>query len=152
MPWPKGVPQREESKAKNRETHLARKINQTHGHAGRGKRSPTWAAWRSMIQRCCYPSQQAYPRYGGRGITICPQWRYDFVAFLADVGEKPGPEYSLGRIDNDGNYEPGNVRWETTSQQVANKRPWGTQERNPRKGMKGSRPCEPGCTCGRHRR
>lgn len=126
MPWPKGVPQSEEAKAKNRATHIARGTNRTHGHASRAGRSPTWMAWRSMIQRCCYPSQQSYPRYGGRGITICEQWRYDFAAFLADVGEKPGPEYSLGRIDNDGNYEPGNVRWETVGQQAKNRRQWGT--------------------------
>lgn len=126
MPWPKGVPQSEEAKAKNRRTHQALKLNETHGHAARGKRSPTWNAWRAMINRCTYPSQQSYPRYGGRGITICERWRDSFENFLADVGEKPGPEYSLGRIDNDGNYEPGNVRWETVDQQIGNRRAWGT--------------------------
>jgi hypothetical protein len=104
-----------------------------------------------MIARCYLPSQQNYPRYGGRGITICARWRNSFTDFLADLGEKPGPEYSLGRIDNNGDYEPGNARWETAAQQAANRRPWGSQGRNPRKGMVGSRPCLPGCTCGRHR-
>lgn len=151
MPWPKGVPQSEESKTKNRATHLSLRLNVKHGHASRSGRSPTWAAWRSMIGRCTYPSQSNYPRYGGRGIRVCDAWRASFEAFLADVGERPGPEYSLGRIDNDGNYEPGNVRWETAAQQAGNKRPWGTQGRNPRRGMKGSRSCLPDCTCGRHR-
>jgi len=151
VPFPKGRPQSDEAKAKNRETHLALKLNVTHGHASRGSRSPTWSAWRSMIQRCCYPSQQSYPRYGGRGITICDQWRHSFEAFLTDMGEKPGPDFSLGRIDNDGNYEPGNCRWETAEQQTANRAAWGTYGRKPRRGMKGSAQCPPGCTCGRHR-
>lgn len=127
MPWPKGVPQPAESKAKNRRAHVANGTNVTHGHTSGGKRSPTWRAWRAMIARCTYPSQASYPRYGGRGIRVCEQWmgREGFARFLADVGEKPEGT-TLGRIANDGHYEPGNVRWETVAQQTGNKRAWGS--------------------------
>lgn len=151
MPWPKGMPQPPESKAKNSATHIAKGSNVTHGHASGGKRSPTWRAWRSMIQRCTYPSQQAYPRYGGRGIVVCDRWRHSFEAFLADMGEKPAGT-TLGRMDNDGNYEPGNCRWETDEQQRANRSEWGTHVHNERKPAAPRGTCPEGCTCGRHRR
>jgi hypothetical protein len=75
-----------------------------------------------MIRRCENPNDQAYPRYGGRGITVCPEWRADFAAFLRDVGRRPNPELSIDRIDNDRGYEPGNVRWATAKQQANNRR------------------------------
>lgn len=75
-----------------------------------------------MIKRCENPKNHAYPRYGGRGITVCPEWRSDFAAFLRDVGPRPSPDLSLDRIDNNGNYEPGNVRWATAAQQAQNRR------------------------------
>lgn len=125
MGWPKGKPQSEASKVKNRATHVAKRINVVHGHTSGGKRSPTWMAWRSMIQRCTYPSQQSYPRYGGRGIRVCDRWRHSFAAFLEDMGERP-EGMTLGRVDNDGHYEPDNCRWETSRQQASNKRQWGT--------------------------
>lgn len=79
-----------------------------------------YSVWRGMIQRCLNPNCSNFPRYGGRGIKICPQWR-DFTVFLADVGKRPGPEYSLDRIDNDGDYEPGNVAWRTDKDQANNR-------------------------------
>lgn len=83
--------------------------------------TPTHRAWVSMLQRCMNPRNKNYPNYGGRGITVCAQWK-DFRAFLGDMGERPSPELSLDRIDNDGNYEPGNCRWATRSEQQRNKR------------------------------
>jgi hypothetical protein len=75
-----------------------------------------------MKDRCLNPGQKHYPHYGGRGITVCDRWKLDFLPFLADVGERPSPRHSLDRINVDGNYEPGNVRWATQAQQARNKR------------------------------
>jgi hypothetical protein len=93
----------------------------THGHTI-GVRSRAYAAWADMISRCTNPRIARYPSYGGRGITVCPRWHVSFEAFLADVGEPPSPAHSLDRIDNDGNYEPGNVRWATRTEQMRNTR------------------------------
>jgi hypothetical protein len=94
----------------------------THGHARAGGRSAEYLCWRAMINRCENENVEHFEHYGGRGITVCPEWRSSFPTFLADVGIRPGAKFSLGRIDNDGNYEPTNVRWETTSQQARNRR------------------------------
>lgn len=84
--------------------------------------SPLYSVWRSMIERCENPKVKAYKNYGGRGIRIHCSWRTSFEAFRSyvHVGYKPGLE--LDRIDNDGNYEPGNVRWTTRKSQCRNKR------------------------------
>lgn len=81
---------------------------------------PLYSTWQNMKQRCTNPNLYEFKYYGARGITICESWRYSFSRFVNDVGEKPGPEYSLDRIDNNGNYEPGNVRWATMSEQLLN--------------------------------
>ncbi len=88
------------------------------GHVG----TPEYVAWRSMISRCTIPSASHYADYGGRGISVCDHWRRSFLAFFGHVGARPSPTHSLGRIDNDGNYEPGNVRWETRAEQLRNRR------------------------------
>jgi hypothetical protein len=98
-----------------------RAFRTTHG----GRNTPEYEIWRSMIKRCENPNHHAYARYGGRGINVHPEWRTSFAAFLRDVGRRPSQDLSLDRINNDGDYEPGNVRWATAKQQANNRRPMG---------------------------
>lgn len=92
-----------------------------HGHAARDG-TPEYHSWRSMRIRCSDPAHRYYRHYGGRGITVCERWANSFEAFLADMGCRPSPKHTLDRIDNDGDYEPGNCRWATQSTQVRNSR------------------------------
>lgn len=82
-------------------------------------------AWQAMKQRCLNPENPNYKSYGARGISIHPAWVDSFADFIGDVGPAPGEgrHISLDRIDNDGNYEPGNVRWVTSAtEQLRNQR------------------------------
>lgn len=86
-----------------------------HGDSSRSGNTPEYNAWLNMRGRCLRSTHPRYPEWGGRGITICARWDL-FENFLADVGRRPTAAHSLDRVDNDGNYEPGNCRW-TTEQQ-----------------------------------
>ncbi len=84
---------------------------------------PLYATWKGMLQRCLCTTNSGYHNYGGRGITVCDEWRNSFWRFVSDVGERPSKDYSLDRFpDKNGNYEPNNVRWATDSEQNCNRR------------------------------
>lgn len=97
----------------------------THGLDG----TPEHGVWLGMIRRCVDQRRPEYPRYGGRGITVCDRWRHGeggktgLECFVADVGPRPSPTHSIDRYpNNDGNYEPGNVRWAVAEDQANNRR------------------------------
>jgi len=94
--------------------------NQKHLHTVGGKRSRTYAVWVQMRYRCNTPTSPDYARYGGRGIAICVRWN-SFENFLSDMGERPAG-LEIDRRDNDGDYEPGNCRWVTSSVNSDNRR------------------------------
>jgi hypothetical protein len=100
----------------------------THGEARRRSMTAEYRCWRGIKDRCLRRRSPSFNNYGGRGIRVCDRWlngdgsRSGYECFLADVGRRPSPLHSLDRINNDGHYEPGNVRWATRMQQRLNRR------------------------------
>lgn len=90
------------------------------GYTKGGVIPSVFCAWKSMLERCLNSKKKNYLDYGGRGITVCDRWLSSFANFVADMGNPP-PNTSLDRIDNDGNYEPGNCKWATRPEQDSNK-------------------------------
>ena len=97
---------------KERKNHL------THGKTD----TPEWRAWANMNRRCRTPSATLFHYYGGRGIRVCAEWQRSFQAFFDYMGSRPSRRHSIDRIDVNGHYEPGNVRWATPSVQMRNRR------------------------------
>lgn len=105
---------------------LGKQYGLRHGHTwkdpetGHARVSPTYKSWQAMKHRCSKREEYS-------AVTVCERWLNSFDNFLADMGERPGRNYSIDRVDNAGNYEPGNCRWATRSEQQKNKRPMPNQ-------------------------
>lgn len=91
----------------------------THGES---HKTPEYSAWSDMKKRCYQPRYINYKNYGGRGVSVCHNWLNSYLDFLHCVGRRPSKGHSLDRINSEGNYEPGNVRWATAKEQAQNRR------------------------------
>lgn len=95
---------------------VAKKHHVTHGLST----SKVYRCWCAIKSRCYNVKQKAYERYGAEGVTVAPEWMHDFQAFYTHIGPPPSEAHSIDRINPFGNYEPGNVRWATASEQMRN--------------------------------
>lgn len=102
--------------------HYSKGLCPTHYSADWHKNRPLYLTWVGMRNRCYNPNIKRYGDYGGRGIKVCPEWRESYEQFCLDMGSRPTPQHSIDRINNDGDYEPSNCRWTTTTIQALNKR------------------------------
>jgi hypothetical protein len=89
---------------------------------GRSKNDLTYTSYMHMLGRCTNPKNKDYENYGKRGITVCEAWQECFEAFLMSNGPCPGPGHTIDRIETNGNYEPGNTKWSTKTEQSRNRR------------------------------
>lgn len=110
------------------------RLHKKHGETD----SYLFRAWENMNRRCYDQKFTGYRNWGGRGIAVHSEWRKDYAAFAAwvrhNIGDRPSSKYSLDRRDNDGNYEPGNIRWATQSEQMSNRRTgWSWSPTTPKK-------------------
>ena len=94
----------------------SREVHRKHGWRG----SPEYLSWQNMLSRCRNKSHRSYPRYGGRGISVCHRWKKSFEHFLEDMGHKPTPRHTIERRDSNSNYEPSNCYWATYQEQNTN--------------------------------
>jgi hypothetical protein len=99
---------------------LIKEKSRTHGKS----RTPIYKCWEAMLARTTNPNNTAYAQYAGRGISVCDRWSgpNGFANFYQDMGQRPSLGHSIERINNDGNYEPGNCRWATQKEQCRNTR------------------------------
>jgi hypothetical protein len=97
--------------------------NVVHGETRRQRgQSVEYQIWSAMKQRCYNRKHAGWKNYGARGIKVCARWKRSFTAFLEDIGRRPSPRHSIDRVNNDGNYRPGNCRWATARMQLLNSR------------------------------
>ena len=96
--------------------------NFRHGFKTAKNTASEYIIWNGMLARCLNPQNPNYHRYGARGIKVCDRWREDFVHFISDMGRRPSSQHTLDRINNDGDYTPGNCRWATMKDQCRNRR------------------------------
>lgn len=101
---------------------LMGKKSTTHGDTVGGVAKKEFKAWSAIVNRCTKPRDSAYHHYGGRGITVCDEWRGCYSKFLADMGRAPTPKHSVERIDNDKGYYKENCKWATHKEQCRNRR------------------------------